>query len=382
MLDRLQEKYSLFWILQIGGWGAFAVAMALSRMGVFPLWYMVINKTILATLGIIVTLGMRHVYRRLWRQQPSVLRIILVSVVCSYGVTLIWRTGFVLLIEPYNAWLRGEPFVLERWSILFEGSLYYTFVLVAWSVLYFAIKEYQALQVEKERALKAEASAQRARLRALRYQLNPHFLFNTLNAISTLVVDGERRIASRMIARLSDFLRLTLESADAQEVQLVEEIDYARRYLEIEQLRFGNRLAVQFDVEPETYAALVPNLILQPLVENAVRHAIVPSEDGGSVTITAQRMDTTLYLRVCDDGPGMGSDIEDAVGRGVGLANTRARLQELYGEAHRLALQRTDGGGLTVTLTLPFRTRAEHPSAVPLPTAPDPAPAIRRESTS
>ena len=320
------------------------------------------------------------VYRRLWQRHPSFLRIILFSVVCSYGASLVWTVGFNLIIEPYNAWLRGVPFVLDRWSILFEGSLYQTFVLIAWSVLYFAIKEYQALQVEKERALKAEASAQRARLRALRYQLNPHFLFNTLNAISTLVVEGESRVASRMIARLSDFLRLTLESADAQEVQLLEEIDYARRYLEIEQLRFGSRLKVQFDVEPEAYAALVPNLILQPLVENAVRHAVAPREEGGAVTITAQRVDATLYLRVCDDGPGLAEDVDEAVGRGVGLANTRARLQELYGEAHGFALQRTDGGGLTVTLTLPFRTPAEPTPATPL--FDDPAPATSQESTS
>ena len=380
MLDRLQQKVSLFWLLQIGGWTAFAVAMALSRMGVFPLWYMVVNKTILATLGVVVTLGMRAVYRRLWRQHPSLLPILVYSIVCSYGVSLIWTAGFALIIEPYNAWLRGVPFVLERWSILFEGSLYHAFVLVAWSVLYFAIKEYQALQVEKERVLKAEASAQQARLRALRYQLNPHFLFNTLNAISTLVVEGERHVASRMIARLSDFLRLTLESADAQEVQLLEEIDYARRYLEIEQLRFGSRLSVHFDVEPETYTALVPNLILQPLVENAIRHAVAPSEQGGTLTITAQRMDAALYLRVCDDGPGLTGDVEEALGRGVGLGNTQKRLRELYGETHRFALQRTDGGGLTVTLMLPFRTNAEHTPARPM--FEDPAPASYQQSAS
>jgi signal transduction histidine kinase len=334
-------------------------------MGVFPLWYMVINKTLLATLGLVMTLGMRPLYRRLRRQHPSFLRILLASVVCSYGVSLVWTACFTLLIMPYNAWLRGMPFVLERWSILFEGSLYHAFVLMAWSVLYFAIKDYQALQVEKERVLKAEAAAQRARLLALRYQLNPHFLFNTLNAISTLVVEEQNRVATRMIARLSDFLRLTLESAEAQEVPLVEEIDFARRYLEIEQLRFGDRLTVRFDVEPETYAALVPNLILQPLVENAVRHAVAPREEGGAVTITAQRVDAALCLRVCDDGPGLADDLDEAAGRGVGLANTCARLRELYGDTHRLALQRSDGGGLTVTLTLPFRMRPEPSSEAP-----------------
>lgn len=361
MFDRIQHKLSLFWLLQVGGWLAFGAAMALSRMGVFPLWYMVVNKALLATLGFVVTLGLRGVYRRLWRQRPSMVRLIVVSVACSYGASLVWTVCFESIILPYNAWLRDAPFVLDRWSLLLDGSLYHTFVLVAWSVLYFAIKEYQALQVERARALKAEASAQRARLQALRYQLNPHFLFNTLNALSTLVVEGRNNAANRMIARLSDFLRLTLESADEQEVPLVEELEFARRYLEIEQLRFGSRLAVQFDVEPGTYAALVPNLILQPLVENAVRHAVAPREEGGTITITAHALGGYLHLRVCDDGPGLAPD---AVENGVGLSNTRTRLDERYSVDHRFALQRSDGGGLTVTLAVPFRIAAETPPPV------------------
>ena len=143
MLKRLEQRLSLFWLLQLGGWLAFGGAMMLSRIGVFPLWYMVINKTILATLGLIATLGMRSFYRRIWQQKPSVHRIILFSVICSYGVSLVWTACFSLIILPYNAWLREVPFVLESVGVLFSGSLYHSFVLMAWSVLYFAIKYYQ-----------------------------------------------------------------------------------------------------------------------------------------------------------------------------------------------------------------------------------------------
>jgi sensor histidine kinase YesM len=277
-----------------------------------------------------------------------------------------------LIILPYNAWLAGVPFELTRIGVLFDGSLYHSFVLMAWSVLYFAIRYYQDLQTARERALKAETAAQRARLQALRYQLNPHFLFNTLNAISTLVVEGHNGAAGRMIAQLSDFLRLTLDGSDAREVPLVEEVTFARRYLEIEQVRFGPRLATRFDVDADTYSALVPNLILQPLVENAVRHAVAPREAGGRITVSAQRIDSYLYLRVRDDGPGLSGDATDVFDRGVGLANTRARLEEHYGPMHRFLLERSDGGGLTVTLVLPFRKPPNEPPLHPAAAASHP----------
>jgi len=370
ILARLQHKLSLFWLLQLGGWLAFGVAMALSRIGTYPLWYMAVNKTILATLGVVATLGMRSVYRRVWVRKPTVVQIVLRSVVFSYGVSLLWTAFFNIAIIGYEAWLRGDAFGIRGWFQLVDGSLYHTFVLVAWSVLYFAIKYYQDLQAERERVLKAEASAQRARLRALRYQLNPHFLFNTLNAVSTLVVEGQNDAANRMIARLSDFLRLTLDSSDEQDVPLVEELAFTRRYLEIEQLRFGRRLTTRFDVDPDTYAAQVPNMILQPLVENAVKHAVAPREEGGTVTVSAQRVGGHLFLRVSDDGPGLAEGASEALGQGVGLSNTRARLAERYGAAHHFALQRSDGGGLTVVLSLPFRTQAEAAPAMPLFDAP------------
>jgi LytS/YehU family sensor histidine kinase len=161
-----------------------------------------------------------------------------------------------------------------------------------------------------------------------------------------------------MIARLGDFLRLTLENPGAQEVTLQEELEFLRCYLEIEQVRFQDRLTVRMDVEPETLDARVPNLILQPIVENAIRHGIVARIAPGRIEIRASRGDGTLQLQVKDNGPGLSSS-QDSAGKlrgGLGLANTRARLEQLYGPSHRFDLSDAAGGGLQVTLEIPFET--------------------------
>ena len=363
MLDRLTQRMSLFWLLQLSGWLAFGMAMMLSRPGMYPLWYMALNKGVLASLGLLTTLGLRGVYRKLWQHRVSLLRLLVVTVACSYLASLVWTAAFNFVVAAYHDWVRGEPFALEGWFILVNGSLYHAFVLMAWSVLYFAIKYYQALQDEQARVLRAEARAHEAQLQALRYQVHPHFLFNTLNAISTLVVEARNEEARRMIARLSDFLRLTLDGTSAPQVPLVEELAFVERYLDIERIRFQGRLTTEIDADPEAYAALVPVLLLQPLVENAVRHGIAPQEDGGRLLVTARRVSERLHLRVEDTGQGLAGRPADVLDNGVGLANVRARLQERYGDDHRFELNRSDRGGVAVTIELPYHIRPEAPAA-------------------
>jgi signal transduction histidine kinase len=324
-----------------------------------------VGKMVFAVLGGTLTLGLRPFYRRLHRREVSIPVLIVVSAVCSYllsvGWTVLHRGGVDLLWE----WVDGQPLTIRGFSGLINGALFYTFIPMAWSVLYFGVKSYQDVQAERERALAAEGQAHRAQLQALRYQLNPHFLFNTLNAVSTLIVERENQDAERMVARLSDFLRLTLEGNSDVEVPLADELDFARRYLDIEQIRFGDRLVVREDVEPEALSAQVPPLLLQPLVENAVRHGIMPREEGGTLRIEARRVGERLLLRVADDGPGPPSDAE--LGGGVGLSNTKARLESLYGEAHRFTLQRADGGGCVVRVELPFHTDSDTAFSLPEP---------------
>lgn len=215
-----------------------------------------------------------------------------------------------------------------------------------------------ALRLEA-RAAALEAQLSAARLSALKAQLQPHFLFNTLNAIMVLVRQRQLELAEETLARFADLLRLVLDDGDASEVSLRRELDYVQRYLAIEQLRFADRLRIEQEVEPGLLGMAVPSLALQPLVENAVRHGIARKADASLVRVCARRQGAALQLEVQDDGPGPGGEVS---GAGIGLANTRARLRQLYGEAAGLSLQAAPGGGALVIMTLPLRAVAELPS--------------------
>ena len=361
-----ERSFPSFWTLHLCGWAALGLSMWVGVLThIDDPFRAFVGKMIFATLGGTLTLGLRPFYRRLHRYEVSIPVLIAVSAVCSYllsvGWTVLHRGGVDLLWE----WVDGQPLTIRSWPGLISGALFYTFIPMAWSVLYFGVKYYQDVQTERERALAAEGQAHRARLQALRYQLNPHFLFNTLNAVSTLIVEKKNHDAERMVARLSDFLRLTLESDSDVEVPLADELDFARRYLDIEQIRFGDRLVVTEDVDPEALSARVPPLLLQPLVENAVRHGIMPREEGGTLLIEARKVSDRLLLRVVDDGPGPPSDTDSE--SGVGLANTKARLKSLYGDAHRFTLKRADGGGCAVRVDLPFHTDSRTDLTLPDP---------------
>ena len=360
------RSFPSFWTLHLCGWAALGLSMWL---GVLPHvdspGRALVGKAVFAVLGGTLTLGLRPLYRRLHRTDVSIPLLVGATAACSYVLSLAWTTLHQGGVDLLWDWVDGAPLTVLPISRLIGGALFYTFIPMAWSVLYFGVKYYEDVQAERERALAAEGQAHQARLQALRYQLNPHFLFNTLNAVSTLIVERENRDAERMVARLSDFLRLTLECEADVEVPLVDELDFARRYLDIEQIRFGDRLTVREDVETEALSARVPPLLLQPLVENAVRHGITPREDGGTLRLEARRAGERLLLRVTDDGPGPPPDADTR--GGVGLANTRARLEALYGDDHRLSLGRVDGGGCEVRIELPFRSGPGAGRSLPAP---------------
>src|SRR5215469_12630832 len=219
---------------------------------------------------------------------------------------------------------------------------------------------YRRYQQRSQEALKLELRAAElqsqlvgAQLSALKMQLQPHFLFNTLNAITVLVRQQKSRDAEQMLGHLSDLLRGVLEDVDAQEVSLRRELEYLQLYLSIEQVRFADRLCVEVSVDPETQNASVPQLILQPIVENAIRHGVERSSAGGRILIRAAKINGTVEVRVQDDGPGLSGpySCED---QGIGLANTRARLRQLYGEDARLEIENCNGGGAAVTMKFPF----------------------------
>ena len=214
---------------------------------------------------------------------------------------------------------------------------------------------YQRFREREWRAAELERRLAEARLQALQMQLNPHFLFNTLNAIAALM-HQDVAAADRVVVRLSEMLRMALDSSSTQEVPLRQELEFLSRYLDIETLRFGDRLEVSREIPPETLEALVPNLILQPLVENSIRHGIQPRTGPGCIQLLARRDGATLRLSVRDNGAGSPTPLPSR--EGIGLTNSRARLHQLYGERQSLRLTPGADGGLTVEIELPYHTRA------------------------
>jgi two-component system, LytTR family, sensor kinase len=351
---RQLSKPALFWILHCAGWAIFGVLMFAWGLDYLSPRDAMVNKVLLVVLGFTLTLLIRPLYRRVRAKSSGPIFSILVVLGISFAGAAIWRESHTLLFEFYYRIRAGESTRLEFVSIPLGTLLYDGFVLLAWSLFYFAIHDWTELREQRERAAKAEMMAQAARLRALQSQLQPHFLFNTLNAISTLVVEGQTSDAARMIARLSDFLRLTLDTTSTPEISVAEELEFVRRYLEIEQVRFGDRLRVTIHAQPEAMSGLVPALVLQPLVENAVKHGVLTREQGGSVTITVEQKNGALRLSVADDGPGLPAN--GTAVHGVGLSNTAARLTELYGDASHFSLDPSAAGGLTATIEIPFRS--------------------------
>jgi LytS/YehU family sensor histidine kinase len=190
----------------------------------------------------------------------------------------------------------------------------------------------------------------------LRYQLNPHFLFNTLNSISTLVLLKQTERANAMLARLSSFLRYTLVNEPAGKVTLAQEVETLKLYLEIEKMRFEDRLRPHFRIESDTIGARLPSLLLQPLIENAIKYAVTPSENGADIWITASHEGHAVRLEVADNGSGEGGDLAASPSTGVGLANIRDRLSQAYGAAHRFDTRKNDKGGFSVIIEIPYET--------------------------
>ena len=247
-----------------------------------------------------------------------------------------------------------------EWKFLFQQLDSCWLALITFAAVHAVVDHYAALQAERERVREIAAQARDAELRALRYQLQPHFLFNTLNAISTPVAEHRNPEANRMLARLGDLLRATLDSGEAHEVSLAEELALAGHYLDIEQVRLGERLQLDLRIGPEVLQAAVPPLLLQPLLENAIRHGIALRLAPGRVALTVARDGAMLRLSLHNDGVPAVPDAADDEARpaAIGLRNVRERLARLYGEAQRFEFTLADDGGCAIDIALPCRNLA------------------------
>ncbi len=342
----------LAWVF--GAWTLYALFSAsqsyLSRAYAQPvdlkpafLYALLESYTWAALTPLVLWLGARFLIRRqnYWYAIP-------LQIVCALAFAMIHTQVFVRLLP-----LIGYQTSPKMVASLFRARLH-SDLLTYWALVGFshALGYYRKYQERELRATQLEAKLVQAQLQALKMQLQPHFLFNTLHAISALV-HKDAEAADRMITRLSEFLRITLDSVGVQEVALKTELESLDKYLEIEQVRFGSRLTVVHSISPEVLDLLVPNLILQPLVENAVRHGVAPRAAGGRIEIRAGLENGSVVIDVIDDGPGAPAA---SYREGVGLTNTRARLNQLYGDAQTLEL-RSDHG-FRVTLTLPAHATA------------------------
>jgi two-component system, LytTR family, sensor kinase len=338
-----------FWAFQVIGWLGFLVVHFLTGMahGQHVSYLSVSISSAIG--GAIVTWPLHLLYKRIWslpaRQSIAIAAPAFLAIVAA--MSIIYQAS----IQNYCPdECRPASFL---GYVAYSGFTAY--VILSWSALWFGIRNGRALGEARERTLAAQSQANLAQLKMLRYQLNPHFLFNTLNAIATLVLEGANDTAERMLGALSRFLRYTLDQEPQQKVALKRELEVLDLYLRIEKMRFDERLLLDLQVEPSAERALVPSLILQPLIENAIKYAVAKCEQPCRIALRAHASGDWLELELTDDGPGSPLFAPGAPeSSGVGLRNTRERLSTVYGTRQRMVVENRPEGGVRIRITLPL----------------------------
>ena len=345
-----EDKNHAFWMLQSAGWAGYFMLRSLggiaNAMGIF----FIIPTALTTATGYSLTLLMAAAYRRLITQRPAITWTFSILIVlfasAAFSTIEVWAhaTFYRQATVPEGAQFLG--------AILLDFSL-----LAAWSALYYGINFYILLEEKIDQMERLQVQASSAQLAMLRYQLNPHFLFNTLNSISTLVLLKQTERANAMLSRLSSFLRYTLINEATAQVTLAQEVETLKLYLEIEKMRFEDRLRPSFAIDPSVELARLPSLLLQPLVENAIKYAVTPKEEGADIRVEAKRIGDHVLISVSDTGPASHEGAaRPTYSTGVGLANIRDRLAQAYGTEHRLDIQSDPQGGFSVTIEIPFQT--------------------------
>ena len=312
-------------------------------------------ELVYASLWIALTLAVIRIDRRFPLDTGRWRKTLLVHLAAGVVLAVLQPLAMVGLIRLLGWSRSSQPF----WEVTQASVVAYFHVNLTfyWGIMgvRYILSNYHKYRERELRASNLETRLAQSQLQVLKMQLQPHFLFNTLNTISVLMAD-DAEAANRTLVRLSDLLRMTLDNAGAQEVPLRQEMDFLQGYLEIERMRFHDRLTIRVDVEPSAWEALVPTFLLQPLVENAIRHGTSPHARKGLVEISARRDDETLCLEVRDNGGGLAEGAPEPSSKGVGIATTRARLHQLYGSAQHFEIRNAPEGGARVSVVLPFRT--------------------------
>jgi len=378
------DKNRAFWRLQMIGWGGAMLLRVASSIANGRPPEELISVLIATIAGFSISLILSLVYAQLINRRPLV----------TWGATAIVLAVAVAIAATINAWtISLRPNASEaNFTSLVLGVFYLDLTLLgAWSALYYAINFFLQVEEQNDRLERLKAQATTAQLAMLRYQLNPHFLFNTLNSISTLVLLKQTEPANAMLTRLSSFLRHTLVTQPGGKVSVAQEVETLKLYLDIERMRFEERLRTEFRIDPAAARATIPSMLLQPLMENAIKYGVSALEEGAQITLSAQVVGDRLRIAVSDTGPGLqGSRRTDIIenspttdntsSTGVGLANIQSRLQQAYGENHLFEIRTPAGGGFTVIIEIPFERAISPEDALPPPTVANPA--ISREPSS
>ena len=370
------DKNSAFWRLQLIGWGGAMVLRTATAIANGRPPEELISVLIATIAGFSISMVLSVIYAQLINRRPLV----------TWGATAIVLAIAVSVAAIINAWtISLRPNAAEAgFTNLVLGVFYLDLTLLgAWSALYYAINFFLQVEEQNDRLQRLQLQATSAQLAMLRYQLNPHFLFNTLNSISTLVLLKQTEPANAMLTRLSSFLRHTLVNEPGGKVTVAQEVETLKLYLDIERMRFEERLRTEFHIDPAAARATIPSMLLQPLMENAIKYGVSAQEEGARISLSAQLAGDRLRLTVSETGPGLqGSrrnDIIDAsptsentASTGVGLANIRNRLEQAYGDDHLFGIETPQDGGFTVIIEIPFEKVISPQEALEHSSAPEP----------
>ncbi len=366
------SKNRAFWNLQLAGWGGWFLLRAVTAIANDQPLSLLTILLVTTVTGFSLSVVLSVIYRGLIGRTPLV----------TWGMTAIVLMVAVVIHASIDAWVQGIYYGETRDSSFVQRFIGLSFIpltlLGGWSALYYAINFFLTVEEQADRLERLEAQTTAAQLAMLRYQLNPHFLFNTLNSISTLVLLKQTEQANAMLTRLSGFLRHTLIAEPGSLVTLDQEIETLQLYLDIERMRFEERLRTHFEIDEQARDALLPSMLLQPLVENAIKYAVGAQEEGARISVIARVVGQRLRLSVEDTGPGaelgmhaaeqaLDADplamqpaaIDALVSTGVGLANIRNRLSQAYGDSHVFEARSQAGGGFTVLIEIPFDSARE-----------------------
>lgn len=364
------SRYAPVVLAILGAWTLFALFFstqlyinALYHGRSLPFTNILIPWIVCGYLWAALTPGALWLARRFPLEKEVMVRRLALHLVFAVFISLLQLVAYTLVAAMFVRHPGDSFFPLGPFQDVLVGQFHFNLLLYSVIVgLYQTFDYYRRFRERQQRAAQLEVEAAqletqltRAQLDALKMQLHPHFLFNTLNTISVLM-EEDVNAANEMLLRLSDLLRAALKNNEAHEVTLAEELQFLEKYLQIEQARFQDRLKVRIDPAPETLAAFLPNLILQPLVENAIRHAVAPRTTETLVEIRSHKSNGHLHLSVTDNGEGIVN--QSTSSNGIGLRNTRARLEKLYGPDQDFKLETSNGGGVQISITIPFRTEA------------------------